>query len=759
MGASQAVTLLNDAPEGPHGRRRGRRGNSDDEAELPNTVLDGPPSQQQRQQQSQGSTTGYAAGLDDMASLLDDPDLLFYDLEDRRQSNTLASTSSPSSSPSSAPRSTNGNPTGTSTTGRPASPLPPSPPAWPQQPTLWPARPASAPSPPPAATVPPEAAQLYVGSSVANNLSSTEANSDVLLTQLDKVQLDPVVGPVSSSGVARVYVAVPTASAGAGAGTGAPIAPQAVKRRRAEQRVLDASELLLARDEAVRTELLGRTWKDLLQFDVRLGQGQGQGQQQGAASSDVPPLEEVLGMLHVEAERARHQGVQPSAQVEEDGQEAQSAGGVDARVQQQQLLETIRRPQNWRMLWQYYSQFRSTYTGAHLAATLGGLAKFWNLKGAVYKSERMSFWAVWDAVLDQTVFTAPDLTGRQAVEAVLAVLDMPLLTNDRVLVHLRALQRILSYSQMAVIPAAALSASGAGAAGGAAANAGAAAVVVSANPSARSAPAAASATQQQQQPAAPPPLSGWLYARLCYALGKMNVRVRPYRLSLRVPMSYMRGLLLGTYARLGELRPHDFAIALYGLACMRVAPPPPWLMAFYYVSARHLPQMSDKELTMILYGACRMDSAKPPPQWLEAHLTVFGRRFQEMDGAGLAVVLHALGRLKYKPRPAWLEGAIAAAGHAMAGKRVAAGEMSQLVRGLGFLGAQPDQQWLRVMWQASGEAMERGDFSAAQLADLAWGLGLMKVGGWGAAVGGGREMVWPGLSVWCRSGRDWRLAW
>lgn len=673
-----------------------------------------------------------------MESLLDDPDLLFYDLDDRRQSNTRASTSSPSSSPSSAPRSMYGNPTGTSTTGRPASPVPPSQPAWPQQPTLWPARPA-APSPPPAPTVPPEAAQLYVGSSVANNLSATEVNSDVLLTQLDKVQLDPVVGPVSSSGAARVYKAVPTASTGTGAGTGATIAPQAVKRRRAEQRVLDASELLLARDEAVRTELLGRTWKDLLQFDVRLGQGQGQ--QQGAASSGVQPLEEVLGMLHVEAERARQQGAQPWAQAE-DGQEAQPAGGVDARVQQQQLLETIRRPENWRKLWQYYSQSRSTYTGAHLSATLGGLAKFWNTKGAVYKSERTSFWAVWDAVLEQTVFTAPDLTGRQAVEAVLAVLAMPLLTNDRVLVHLRALQRILSYSQMAVIPAAALSASEAGAAGGAA-NAGAAAVVVSANPSARGPPAAAAAAQPPPPPpAAPPPMSGWLYARLCYALGKMNVRVRPYRLSLRVPMSYMRGLLLGTYARLGELKPHDFAITLYGLACMRVAPPPPWLMAFYYVSARHLPQMSDKELTMILYGACRMESAKPPPQWLEAHLTAFGRRFQEMDGAGLAMVLHALGRLKYKPRPTWLDGAIVAAGHAMAGKRVAAGEMSQLVRGLGFLGAQPDQQWLRVMWQVSGEAMERGDFSAAQLADLAWGLGLMKVGGWGAAVRCGVEEGW-----------------
>ena len=287
--------------------------------------------------------------------------------------------------------------------------------------------------------------------------------------------------------------------------------------------------------------------------------------------------------------------------------------------------------------------------------------------GEVARSDRGEVLALWDRVLEQVAFAAPDLTGQQAVAVAGALAALPFSHGPRVEATLAALQRVLRYSSHAVVPAAPPPAPPAAARPGAAAGAarrrrGAAGGAAGGALSSIDGGAGPESQQQQQQqqrsgPAPPPSdMHGGSYARLLYVLGRINSSARPWRMSVRLPPSYIRGLLLGSYAALapaappgavaasagssaaGGLRPKDYAHMLYGLACLRVAPPVPWLYAFYVTSARAVPAMNDTELSMLMYGACRIAppagapaavvaAAKPPAPWIEACLDQFARRF------------------------------------------------------------------------------------------------------------------------------------
>ncbi|KAG2443839.1 hypothetical protein HXX76_002182 [Chlamydomonas incerta] len=704
--------------------------------------------------------------------------------------------------------------------------------------------------------VPPEAVALYAGTPVAGNLSATVVSSDALVPAIDQLQLLPPAPPGVAPNAQRVYKSVPEGGAGsgssssstgssgsssstgssggssstsAGADAGAAAAAAAVKRRRAKVRVLDASEVLLARDEAVRTELLGRTWKDLLQFEERLGAGlagtaappappaappagqqqQPQQQQQQTAGAAAPSLDELLGLMQAAA-AATAGGAGAAAAAA-----ATAAGAAaDAEFLESKLLGLVRRAGSWQQLRRLYRSHRERFGPAHLTATLTRLSQFWKTPGEVVRADRAEVLALWDELLEQVAFSAPDLTGQQAVAVAGALAALPFAYGPRVEATLAALQRVLRYSSHAVVPAAAAPPPKAAASTVAAAAAaasrlrgGAAGPLSSVDGGAG--PAAEQQQQQRSGPAPPPSdMRGGSYARLLYVLGRINAAARPWRMSIRLPPAYIRGLLLGSYAALapaapppsgaggggaasagGGLRPKDYAHMLYGLACMRVSPPVPWLYAFYVTSARAVPAMNDTELSMLLYGACRIApaaaagapaapaaaaAAKPPAPWIEACLEQFARRFtaprpapragsssssssgngngngssasnasasngtggsigvQEvdggsgssssgagdqgyvgMDGAALAGVVLALGRLRYKPRRAWLDAHLAASGAALAAGRLSPTEMSHLVRGYAFLGVTPPDEWLAALWETSGTALMAAAAAAA----------------------------------------------
>ncbi|PNH01831.1 Tbc2 translation factor, chloroplastic [Tetrabaena socialis] len=664
----------------------------------------------------------------------------------------------------------------------------------------------------PVAMIPSSSAVLYAGSSVAANMSATVANSDVLVSQLDALQLENVAAAAPDSGGAAAAAAVRVYKSGLAAGVaaaaerhaaaaGKKVAPGAggvavagavggksprVEQRRVRARVLDRSELLLARDEAVRSELLGRTWQDLLRFEERLSiGGKGQGVNGGQQEADARARDQA-GAKGRQQQRQQQQQVQPE---EGRGQPAQavppSLDDLLAWTQQQVTPEQLQRQQearqqqlvraaaeaeaeaeardgllnalsravSWRQLRWVYNQSFDRIQAAHLARMLRKLAIFFSTRG-VPRCHSDAFYELYESVLQRLVVAGPDLTAAQAVEAVGAMAGMPLNTEPRVRSTVLALQSVLRSSQRAVMPPPPQPAGGLGGGGGVGtgsmdggggggggggsiltasraavrqaraggAAAGGAAAGGSSSPNPYSAAAAAAAP--------PPPLSGPQYAQLAYNLGRISTRARPFRLSLRLPDSFARGLLLCSYATLPSMGAAGCARLLYGTSKLRLHTPTPWLFAFYRASARHLVAMSVPELTLLLYGACRLPY-KPPPPWLEAYLaiTLDGGRPEPLalDPPFLANLLHALGRLRFKPRPAVLEALLEAVGAALRERSMSPCEMSQALRGLAWLGVAPEEAWLEALWAASGPAMEAGAFNPAQLANLAYALGVLKV--------------------------------
>lgn len=105
-----------------------------------------------------------------------------------------------------------------------------------------------------------------------------------------------------------------------------------------------------------------------------------------------------------------------------------------------------------------------------------------------------------------------------------------------------------------------------------------------------------------------------------------------------------------------------------------------------------------------------------------------------MDPAAFAGVAHALGRLRYKPRGAWIEAFLDASRPRLAAMSPV--ELSQAVRGMALLGFLPDGDWLGALLAATARAMQDGSLRGAQMANVAWALGLLKVKGWGGVAGG-----------------------
>ncbi|EFJ49732.1 hypothetical protein VOLCADRAFT_117049 [Volvox carteri f. nagariensis] len=652
--------------------------------------------------------------------------------------------------------------------------------------------------------VPPEAAQLYAGSAVAGNLSSTGGSADVLTPLLDALQLEPPVtsGPGQpASNAQRVYrtaaaVAADTASGGgagveAGAGGGAAAGstsaalPLLVRRKRARTRVLDTSELLLARDEAVRTELISRTWNDLLRFEERLSTAPTSG-----AVTQIPAgVEAAPGNVNTKSPRRREGGAAatadaavaavaaPTAATQQRAADSASqlvsvplASGLDdvlgflqcaaaaqndqqlteqaAAVMQQRkatqrsarLMGYIARAPTWQRLARLFLKHGRTFSVAHLVATLFGLARF-DAAGRVYRGRgrRKAFDRVWDMLTRRVTFAAPRMTGPQLVRVVRAISSLPLRNHQRVEHSLVAVQRVLRYSQHTMLQQAppgdsdgrvilntsqaAQQRSARGSRTGQKGNSVLAAAAIAERGERRD---RVMSSADVDMAGAPAVMDGPYYAALCYTLGRMNSQVRPWRKSLRLSPSVVRRLLLGSYAHLGSLGPRELAGLLYGLGCMRISPPAPWMYGFYVSSARWLSSMTDVQLTMVMYGACRL-KIKPPPPWIEAYLGATGPRLRMLDSPGLAAAMHSLGRLKYKPRPVWTEALMASSQERLVAGLVKPEEMSQLARGLMFLGVRPAEDLLEALWDASGGAMERGEFSPSQLVNLAWALGSLKV--------------------------------
>ncbi|GLI62034.1 hypothetical protein VaNZ11_004614 [Volvox africanus] len=666
--------------------------------------------------------------------------------------------------------------------------------------------------PPTLVPVPPEAAQLYAGSAVAGNLSATGGSADVLTPLLDYLQLEPPAPSAprgSASNAQRVYrtAASVTTEANGGAIGGAPneggtggsattasssALPLMVRRKRARTRVLDASELLLARDEAVRTELISHTWNDLLRFEERLKtapaygavntaafptaetapdmapkvirdiaklnlgttaaasvEAAGSGSQSVSEASGLPNLDAVLDFLQEAATTQKDQQL--------DEQAATATQVRKAAERSARLMGYITRAPTWQRLARLYLKHGRAFSVSHLVATLVGLARF-DATGRVYrgKGRRKAFDRVWDMLTRRIAFAAPRMTGRQVVQVVRAIGSLPFRDSRRVKHSLVAMQRVLRYSQHTMLPQMASDDINDIVGGGAATTAaGGGRVILNASQMAQQRRAQSRGVRQKGRSGLVPiavtgasgeypyrskdiadedlysdggllPMSGADYAAVYYTLGRINSRVRPWRVSLRLPPSVSRRLLLGSYSLLGSLGPRELAGLLYGLGCMRLNPPAPWMYGFYVSSARWLPPMTDVQLTMVMYGACRL-KIKPPPPWIEAYLGATGPRLRQFDGAGLAAAMHSLGRLQYKPRPTWVEAFMASAHDALVAGMLRPGEMSQLVRGMMFLRVQPSEDMLEALWEASGRAMERSEFSPAQLANLAWALGLLKV--------------------------------
>ncbi|GIL75307.1 hypothetical protein Vretimale_7993 [Volvox reticuliferus] len=659
--------------------------------------------------------------------------------------------------------------------------------------------------------VPPEAAQLYAGSAIAGNLSATGGSADVLTPLLDSLQLEPPAPSVprgSASNAQRVYRTAASAAiegtggaiggapndagAGGAATTAASSAlPLMVRRKRARTRVLDASELLLARDEAVRTELISHTWNDLLRFEERLRTAPTYG---AADTAAFPTAEAVRSMapdmdpkFHRDVTKLQSRTTAVSLGAGSDGQvfsEASEPPSLDAvldflqeaatALKDQQLEEQaatttqvrkaaersarlmgyITRAPTWQRLARLFLKHGRAFSVPHLVATLVSLARF-DAMGRVYrgKGRRKAFDRVWDMLTRRITFAAPRMTGGQVVQVVRAIGSLPFRGSRRVKHSLVAMQRVLRYSQHTMLPQMAPDGINGIVGGGAATSAAGKRVILNASQMAQQRGARSRGVGQKGRPGLVPltdtsgeypsrlrditevdlysdggllPMGGADYAALCYTLGRINSRARPYRISLRLPPSVSRRLLLGTYSLLGSLGPRELAGLLYGLGCMRLSPPAPWMYGFYVNSARWLPSMTDVQLTMVMYGACRL-RIKPPPPWIEAYLGTTGPRLRQFDGAGLAAAMHSLGRLQYKPRPGWVEAFMASVHDALTMGMLRPGEMSQLVRGMMFLRVQPTEDVLEALWETSGQAMERSDFSPAQLANMAWALGLLKV--------------------------------
>ncbi|GLC49106.1 hypothetical protein PLESTB_000183100 [Pleodorina starrii] len=727
----------------------------------------------------------------------DDPNQLALEqLESRRISSRTASTSTSASSSTS---SLDGGPPGLHRpVGGGSGASPPAFPAFPRpravaagggSATAPAGRPAG-PSPP--AQVPAEAAQLYAGSSIAGNLSATTASADALVPLLDSLQLEPPSGPGGASNVQRVYrTATASASAeqaaagsaaggaegagggaagAAGAAPGAGSAPLKVQRKRARTRVVDTSELLLARDEAVRTELISRTWSGLLRFEERLSSAPGAaagapapapiGEPRATAApvpapavaaapavatpdgeGPSPPggLQDVLGFLLEAAE------AQKDMQLEE--RETQLVRQRKELARAVRIMWHIRSAPTWGRLARLFLNQGRAFSVDHLVATLERLARF-RADGHVgrLRNRRSAFDRVWDMLTRRVAFAAPRMSGLDLVRVVHALNRLPLTHRPRAEHTLLAVQRVLRHSQRALPPPPEGGGGGAADAGPGRPGGGGsggerfilnASEVARQRNRGRTAAAGAAARRgwglasgefeaEEEAEAGPRALSGAQYASLCYALGRMNLRARPCRLSLLLSRSICRRLLLGSYSMLGSLGPREFAGLLYGLSGMRLSPPRWWMYAFYVSSVRALPAMTDVQMTMMIYGACRV-KGKPPPAWIESYLEALGPRLRELDGAGLATLAHALGRLRYKPRPAWVEAFMVPTAEVLARRGMSGVEMSQLVRGLMFLGLRPPEDVLEALWEASGRAMEAGEFSMAQLTNLAWALGMLKV--------------------------------
>ncbi|GIL51190.1 hypothetical protein Vafri_7252 [Volvox africanus] len=766
-----------------------------------------------------GDGAAMLAALEDFVEvdIYDDPNGLSPEqLESRRLSSQAASTSTRTDGPDNGlfvlqRPGGSGSPGPEAVIDRGAAAIPPAFPAFPRpKAAVTTAAGGSLSGPPTLVQVPPEAAQLYAGSAVAGNLSATSGSADVLTPLLDYLQLEPP-APSAPRGAAsnaqRVYrtaASVATeANGGAiggspnegGAGGAATTAsssalPLMVRRKRARTRVLDASELLLARDEAVRTELISHTWNDLLRFEERLKtasaytavntaafltaeaapnvvpkvtrdvaklqsgttaaapvEAAGSGQSVSEASGP-PSLDAVLDFLQEAATTLKDQ------QLEEEA--ATAAQVRKAAERSARLMGYITRAKTWQRLARLFLKHGRAFSVPHLVATLVGLARF-DATGRVYrgKGRRKAFDRVWDMLTRRIAFAAPRMTGRQVVQVVRAIGSLPFRDSQRVKHSLVAMQRVLRYSQHTMLPHMAPDGMNGIVGGGVATSAAAGGrVILNASQMAQQRGAQGRGVGQKGRPGLVPtgasgeypyrardiahedlyssdgdllPMGGADYAAVYYTLGRINSRVRPWRVSLRLPPSVSRRLLLGSYSLLGSLGPRELAGLLYGLGCMRLSPPAPWMYGFYVSSARWLPSMTDVQLTMVMYGACRL-KIKPPPPWIEAYLGATGPRLRQFDGAGLAAALHSLGRLQYKPRPTWVEAFMASAHDALAAGMLRPGEMSQLVRGMMFLRVRPTEDVLEALWEASGRAMERSEFTPAQLANMAWALGLLKVG-------------------------------
>jgi hypothetical protein len=241
--------------------------------------------------------------------------------------------------------------------------------------------------------VPAAAAALYASSVLAGNLSSMQASVDVLLPQLDVLELEPPSGggdgtsqrvyrssssPAAAPGNAgagpgSAGAGAAGAAAGPGSGAGAVGAGTVVRRKRVRLKRSDAGELLLARDEAMRSELLGRTWQELLQFEARVD-GAGGGAPSGSAgrvapADEVPSLEVLLQAMRGPAEAAAAAPQQPRPQL--PLRAGLAAGNTVAR---REVLRLLRGSGSWPHLRRLLAKFGPDMAPEHLAAALGRLA-------------------------------------------------------------------------------------------------------------------------------------------------------------------------------------------------------------------------------------------------------------------------------------------------------------------------------------------------------------------------------------------------
>ncbi|KAF8068262.1 rplB [Scenedesmus sp. PABB004] len=207
-------------------------------------------------------------------------------------------------------------------------------------------------------------------------------------------------------------------------------------------------------------------------------------------------------------------------------------------------------------------------------------------------------------------------------------------------------------------------------------------------------------------------------------------------LRLRPPPELGQFLLARAQAHFGELQPRELATTLWAAARLGLAPAPAWLdEALLRQVGRPAWAASHPRHAVMCLSACAALRQRPPSRWLEHVLPALQAQLLEAPRPGardLASTMWALGRLRVRPNPGWLDAFMAASAPRLAAS--APQELAITLWGLAALQATPSGAWLAAFDDASLAAMPR--FTAHGLAELLAGqvhLGLAPSGAWAEA--------------------------